>query len=167
MTNETQFPTLGLPDTSPDLPPPTEIGEFKILSVLGKGGMEWIDAASGNPTNRFVEYKTGGHGSEMFKAHPELQGEIVAWYEATLLGNGKPASTDNATRRNAPTTRLLVMTDDPDGAAKLLQTLQAEKAKNSSSPVLEPAFVNLLGYMPFGARSSWARRSKRGSVISN
>jgi len=112
--------------------------------------MEWIDAASGNPTNRFVEYKTGGHGSEMFKAHPELQGEIVAWYEATLLGNGKPASTDNATRRNAPTTRLLVMTDDPDGAAKLLQTLQAEKAKNSSSPVLEPAFVNLLGYMLIG-----------------
>ena len=96
--------------------------------------MEWVDAASGNPTNRFVEYKTGGHGTEMFKAHPELQGEIVAWYEATLLGRGKPASTDNAARRNAPTTRLLVMTDDPDGGAKLLQTLQAEKAKKSSSP---------------------------------
>ena len=46
MTNETQFPTLGFPDASPDLPPPTQIGEFKILSVLGKGGMGAVWHAS-------------------------------------------------------------------------------------------------------------------------
>jgi hypothetical protein len=40
MTNETQFPTLGFPDESAELPPPTQIGEFKILSVLGRGGMQ-------------------------------------------------------------------------------------------------------------------------------
>ena len=58
--------------------------------------MAWIDASSDNPANRFVEYKTGGHGTEMFKPHPELPGEIVAWYEATLSGKGKPASTTTA-----------------------------------------------------------------------
>ena len=78
--------------------------------------MAWIDASSGNPTNRFVEYKTGGHGTEMFKPHPELQGEIVAWYEATLSGKGTPASTPNQARRDSPRVRILMMTDEPDGS---------------------------------------------------
>ena len=116
--------------------------------------MEWAEAASGNPVNRFVEYQTGGHGTEMFQAHPELQGEIVAWYEATLLGKGKPASTDNARRRNAPTIRLLLMTDDPGGAGKVLDALQAEKGKNPGAPILEPVFVNLLGYVLVGEGDS-------------
>ena len=34
--------------------------------------MTWIDATSGNKANRFLEYAKGGHGTEMFKAHPEL-----------------------------------------------------------------------------------------------
>ena len=50
--------------------------------------MEVLDAASNNPTNRFVEYKTGGHGAAMFAPHPDLPDQIVAWYEATLLGKG-------------------------------------------------------------------------------
>jgi dienelactone hydrolase len=106
----------------------------------------WIDAASDNPANRFVEYKTGGHGTEMFQPHPELPAEIVAWYEATLSGKGKPASTDNRARRDSPRLRLMLMADDPGGFARISETLNAERAKDPKSPILEAAFVNFLGY---------------------
>jgi dienelactone hydrolase len=112
--------------------------------------MEWIEASSGNPTNRFVEYKAGGHGTNMFQAHPELPGEIVAWYDATLAGKGKPASTNNLERRKAGTTRLLMMTDEPDAGRKVIEKLTAERRTNPRSRILEEAFVNRLGYMMVG-----------------
>src|SRR5262249_53536847 len=106
--------------------------------------------SSGNPTNRFVEYKTGGHGTELFAPHPELPDQIVAWYEATLLGKGRPASTDNRAHRDAPTTRLLLLTDEPDDGAKIVEALTAERQKNPGSSILDPRFVNRLGYVMLG-----------------
>ncbi|HWZ85461.1 MAG TPA: alpha/beta fold hydrolase [Thermoanaerobaculia bacterium] len=108
--------------------------------------MAWIDAASGNPTNRFVEYETGGHGTVLFGPHPELPGEIVAWYEATLSGRGKPASTPNQARRDSPRVRILMMSDQPGGFARALEALTAERGKNPGSPALAAPFVNFLGY---------------------
>jgi dienelactone hydrolase len=108
--------------------------------------MAWVEACSDNPMNRFVEYETGGHGVEMFEPHPELQGEIVAWYEATLEGRGKPASTSNEARRNSPDVRLLMMTDEPGGFARVLDTLTAAREKQASSAMLEAGFINNLGY---------------------
>src|SRR5262249_50613331 len=84
---------------------------------------------------------------DMFKAHPELPGEIVAWYDATLAGKGKPASTNNLARREAPKIRLLMMTDEPEAERKVIETLTAERRKNPKSQILEEGFVNRLGYM--------------------
>ena len=108
--------------------------------------MSWIDASSGNPTNRFVQYKTGGHGADMFKPHPELPGDIVAWYAATLAGKGKPASTPNQARRDSPRVHILMMTDEPGGFARVLETLTAERKKDPKSTILAARFVNYLGY---------------------
>ena len=108
--------------------------------------MSWIDASSGNAANRFVEYETGGHGTEMFQPHPDLPGEIVAWYEATLEGKGKPASTDNRARRGSPRIRLLLAADEPGGFARAVETLAAARGKDPKSPILAEPFVNSLGY---------------------
>ncbi|MFY9550723.1 MAG: hypothetical protein WAU32_06190, partial [Thermoanaerobaculia bacterium] len=113
--------------------------------------MAWIDASSGNPTNRFVEYKTGGHGTELFAPHTELPGEIVAWYEATLSGKGKPASTSNQARRDLPKVRILMMTDEPGGFARVLDKLTAERKKDPKSSILAAPFVNYLGYLAIQA----------------
>jgi dienelactone hydrolase len=108
--------------------------------------MAWIDASSGNPANRFVEYETGGHGTVLFGPHPELPGEIVAWYEATLEGKGKPASTDNAARRASPRIRLLLAADEPGGFARVIATLTAERKRDPKASILAEPFVNSLGY---------------------
>jgi dienelactone hydrolase len=112
--------------------------------------MEVLDAASNNPTNRFVEYKTGGHGAAMFVPHPELPDQIVAWYDATLLGKGAPASTDNRARRRSPQVRLLLTADEDGGNAKVIDALTDARQKDPKSPILERRFVNFLGYQALG-----------------
>ena len=114
--------------------------------------MAWIDATSGNPANQFIQYKTGGHGTEMFKPHPDLPSDIVGWYEATLLQKGSvvPAS-KRARPAPGPRVSLLVMMDEPGGPARAAQQLAAERKKDPGSKVLEAGFVNQLGYQAITA----------------
>ena len=116
--------------------------------------MTWIDATSGNKANRFLEYAKGGHGTEMFKAHPELPGQIVAWFELTLMGKGpgvsappRPATVDAATR-------LRMTMDESGGAARVARSLAAERKKDPKSALLAAPFVNQLGYEAIAARRS-------------
>jgi dienelactone hydrolase len=46
--------------------------------------MRWFAEVSGNPRNRFVGFKDGRHGTEIFGPHPELPRQIVAWLVETL-----------------------------------------------------------------------------------
>ncbi len=109
--------------------------------------MAWLDASSGNPANKFVQYSAGGHGTEMFKAHPELPVEIVGWYQATL--GGKPSAVPAAagSRPDDQRIRLLVMMDEPGGPARAADILTSERRKNSDSTALQQGFVNQLGYV--------------------
>ncbi len=108
--------------------------------------MAWLDATSANPANRFVQYAAGGHGTDMFKAHPELPGDIVAWFEATLTGKSSPASTAKRAPPDSPTIRLLVMMDEPGGPARVAEQLAAQRKKDPAARELAPGFVNQLGY---------------------
>jgi dienelactone hydrolase len=47
--------------------------------------MRWIAEFTGNPRNKFVGFKDGRHGTEIFGPHPELPKEIVAWFVDTLV----------------------------------------------------------------------------------
>ena len=93
------------------------------------------------PANRFVEYKTGGHGAEMFKAHPELPGDIVVWYQATLLGKGSRGRLPRALRATGRT-RLLVMADEPGGPPAPPSPGARAKKEPGSPRFSTPAFVN-------------------------
>ncbi len=108
--------------------------------------MAWIDATSGNKANRFLEYARGGHGTEMFKAHPELPGQIVAWFELTLMNKGPGVSAPPRPPKIDQRTELRMMMDTPGGASRVARSLAAERRKDPKSPVLGAAFVNQLGY---------------------
>jgi tetratricopeptide (TPR) repeat protein len=114
--------------------------------------MAWLDATSANSANKFVQYKTGGHGTDMFKTHPDLPGDIVAWYEATLLGRGTAVSAAKRARPPVgPTVRILVLMDEPGGPARAAELLAAERKKDPKAAILEPGFVNRLGYQAIEA----------------
>src|SRR5262249_55177540 len=51
--------------------------------------MKWMATYSPNPQNRFIEYKTGGHGADLFKPHPDVVSSVTDWYLVTLAGNKK------------------------------------------------------------------------------
>ena len=110
--------------------------------------MAWIDACSANPATRFDDTK-GGHGTEMFQAHPDLPGDIVVWYQATL--EGKPASTPTrlAGKLQGP------HPDDDRPARRVrappVEILNAERRRIRSSPALAAPFVNFLGYSAIDA----------------
>jgi dienelactone hydrolase len=108
--------------------------------------MEWIDASSANPSSKFIHYKSGGHGTDLFKPHPDLPVDIVAWYEATLSGKAIPAASPRQ-RVVTPTIRLLLMMDEPGGAARAVETLKTEQKKDPRSPLLQAGFLNQLGYI--------------------
>ena len=118
--------------------------------------MEWIDASSGNPSNKFVQYKTGGHGTDMFKPHPDLPGDIVGWYEATLLGKGQVVAAASRKRTLGPTVRFLMLMEEQGGPTRAAELLAAERKKDPKSPVLEPGFVNRLGYEAIAANDPQA-----------
>jgi dienelactone hydrolase len=108
--------------------------------------LAWIDGTSGNPANKFARYATGGHGTDMFKAHPDLPADILAWYKATLMRKGAAAPSAVRTRPPDPAIALLVTMDEPDGAARVAEQLAAERRKNPKSEIVAPVFVNQLGY---------------------
>jgi dienelactone hydrolase len=114
--------------------------------------MAWLDACSANPATRFVQYAKGGHGTEMFKAHPDLPGDIVAWYQATLEGKPGAAPAGARARPDDPRTRLLMMMDDPGGPSRAAEILANEHKKNPGAAVLTPTFVNQLGYVAIEAQ---------------
>ena len=46
--------------------------------------MKQMAAAAPNPANKFAEFEKGGHGVEMFAAHPDLMKTVADWYRQTL-----------------------------------------------------------------------------------
>ena len=104
MPDETQIPTFafpGPPDTPTDIPLPESIGEFRILSVLGRGGMGIVyEAEQPNPKRR-VALKVVARGTRLdelrlrlFRREAETLARLVhpniaALYEAGRTDDGQ------------------------------------------------------------------------------
>jgi serine/threonine protein kinase len=103
MTDDTQFPTLGFPDTGSgsDQPAPGEIGEFRVLSVLGRGGMGVVYEAEQSDPQRRVALKVIRGGKlvdelqlRLFRREAQtlarlIHPNIAALYEAGRTDDGQ------------------------------------------------------------------------------
>jgi tetratricopeptide (TPR) repeat protein len=104
--------------------------------------MQWIATFSTNPRTKFVRYKTGGHGVELFPVHPELPPMIVDWLTAALKSPG--AASAKASPYSSPVTTFFEALDQPNPNASELYA--AYRSKNSQEiPYLE-VILNRLGY---------------------
>jgi dienelactone hydrolase len=107
--------------------------------------MRWLLGFSTNPANRFLEYPTGGHGTQMFAAHADLEPAIVDWFDEHLVR--QPPQRNVATEPGAsPSARLRAQLLAPGAAERLRAQIAAAKSP-AERPELPPeAIVNLIGY---------------------
>ena len=106
--------------------------------------MQWLSTFSTNAHTKFVRYKTGGHGVEMFAAHPELPATIVDW--VTIAVRSPNVATAKGPPNVSPETQFLDSLDQPGGAANSAQLYAAASGKNPNGPVVSELVLNRLGY---------------------
>jgi len=97
-----QLPQLYVMDDNDEYQPGPE--EMKMLYILASSPMKQLVHYSQAEDAPWLWYETfldsgkapakGGHGTDMFKPHPELPGIIVRWLESTLLKTPAPPIPD-------------------------------------------------------------------------
>ena len=123
---------LAVADDDPDDPGVVEI-------------VQWLYDISRDPANKFVRYAVGGHGVEMFAAHKELPGMIVDWFNATLRNSPAPPAT-HALAPESAESRMLDLTDQPDGLHKAEQMFAEARRADPKAEVFSEALLNRFGY---------------------
>ncbi len=140
-----QLPALFVAADDDEYPPTEEV-------------MEWLYGISSSPGKKFVHYVAekppwlgnedeyvapvlGGHGTDMFKVHPELPGIVVDWYVTTLIKTPGQAPADPLA--SVP---ILDQIEKPGGADQVAQQLMEAQRKNPHAQLWPWAVVNVMGY---------------------
>jgi dienelactone hydrolase len=130
--------------TSPNMPvfmaAADDDPDFGVTEV-----MQWLFSLSSNPLSKFVHYPTGGHGVEMFDAHKELPGMIVAWV-ATLTIKMPPPSAVKPTAHSSAEATFLELIDHPGGVEKAVKQYTDAHKRDPKASLFSEALMNRLGY---------------------
>jgi hypothetical protein len=122
--------------------------------------MEWLYITSSNPGKKFVHYSTakeapwlwyepvdigkvpatGGHGTDMFKVHPELPSIIVNWFVTTLIKTPGHAPADALA--SAP---ILNQIEAPGGVSQVTAQLTEARRKDPQAQLFPEANVDIIG----------------------
>jgi dienelactone hydrolase len=106
--------------------------------------MQWTLGFSSNPANRFKSYPRGGHGTELFAVHADLEPAIVSWFEQHLVT--RPVRAAAGAPKPGPSARAAAELRAPGGTARIRQRL-AEARKAGKPLALPPeGAINALGY---------------------
>ena len=107
--------------------------------------MKWQMTYSPQEQNRFIQYKEGGHGSDLFKPHPDILSNVTDWFGMTLAGKkvnftaGGPVAPDD-------NVRYWKMFDEPGGALKAMRMLEQTRKSDPAATIIPEAMVNQIGY---------------------
>ena len=107
--------------------------------------MRWFAELSGNPRNRFVGFKDGRHGTEIFGPHPELPRDIVAWFVDTLVKTpADPAA--RFTPKKTVISEFWAAAGKRDGAANAARLFREARQRDPLAFVFPEFMVNQLAY---------------------
>jgi dienelactone hydrolase len=108
--------------------------------------VEWLYSIAADPEKMLAHYATGGHGADMFRVHPELEGRIVDWFVTTLIKTpGREAVPEEAPVLS-PEVAVLELIDQPGGADKVAQRLEQAWQKDPKATLFREDVVNIIGY---------------------
>jgi dienelactone hydrolase len=143
----TQLPGLFVMSDDDEYPPTQE-------------AMELLYITSPNPGKKFVHYSAahdapwlwyepfdigkvpanGGHGTDMFKPHPELPGMIVDWFVTTLIKTPGHAPADTVA-----SAAILNQIELPGGVAQVMQQLVDARQKDPQAQLWPEITVDIIG----------------------
>jgi len=107
--------------------------------------MRWLVGFSSGALNRLQEYPNGGHGTEMFAVHKDLEPAIVSWFDRHLVKSPVHVSA-STTATPGPSARQSAALREPGGAARVLEEWRAAQKAGRTFPLAPEATVNALGY---------------------
>jgi len=108
--------------------------------------IDWLYALTSNPGKKYVRYAKGGHGADMFPAHPELPGLITDWYVTTLVKTPGRALAEKSAPAISEQARNLELIEQPGGAAKVAAKLAEARKADPKATLFPEAPVNIMGY---------------------
>jgi len=107
--------------------------------------MRWLAEITGNPRNRFVGFKDGRHGTEIFGPHPELPRQIAAWFEDTLIKSpANPAV--SFTPKKTPISEFWAAANQRGGAGRAAQLFRQARQRDPHAFLFPEFPLNLLAY---------------------
>jgi dienelactone hydrolase len=107
--------------------------------------MRWFAEVTGNPRNRFIGFKDGRHGTEIFGPHPELPRQIVAWFVDTLLTS--PADpTARFTQGKTAVSEFWASAKQRGGAANAARLFRDVRARDPQAFIFPEPMLNQLAY---------------------
>jgi dienelactone hydrolase len=108
--------------------------------------MRWLAEITGNPRNRFVGFKDGRHGTEIFGPHPELPRQIAVWFEDTLVKSpANPGATFTPNKR--PIAEFWAAANARGGAAKAADLFRAARRRDRNAFLFPEFILNQLAYV--------------------
>ena len=108
--------------------------------------VEWMYYLDGNPGKVLVHYANGGHGTDMFKAHPELMMQITDWYVSTLIETPGRAPVRKELATVPEQAKVLEQIDLAGGADRVAKQLEQTRQKDPNARLFDEAIVNFMGY---------------------
>ena len=108
--------------------------------------IQWLYSLTANPGKKLVHYPNGGHGADIFQAHPELMKAITDWYVTTLIKTPGKAPATNEAVALPPQVFIVDTIDQPGGAAKIQAQLEQARLHDPKANLFDEAVVNLMGY---------------------
>lgn len=122
--------------------------------------MRLLYVTAGSPSKKLVHYSAaedapwlwyetsdagkvpakGGHGTDMFKVHPELPGIIVHWFVTTLIKTPGHAPADGLAAA-----AILTQLQTPGAAAQVTQQLLEARRKDPQAQLWPEAAVDIIG----------------------
>jgi len=107
--------------------------------------MQWISDISGSPRTKFVGFKDGRHGTEIFGPHPELVQQIVGFVVDSLLTSPVDLKA-KVIARETEASKFWKLLNASDGAAKAAVVFREARQRDPNAFVFPEFAVNYLGY---------------------
>ncbi len=108
--------------------------------------MQWLASTSPNASTKLIHYSVGGHGVDMFQAHPDLPGIIVDWFTATLTKSGESVTASVAAQKRPNESTFLYQLDQPDGIGKAAKIYDEEHGRGAKNTLFSQELLNRVGY---------------------